>query len=526
MRTVAGGLVTIGVCLAAGLAAALAARAVPGRYAPPPCRTWTFHSAADLDAQRVCMNLGVSTHGTAPGTYLFMTPHSAGAGIFRNNGTLVWWQPRPRGAAQDQNLTVVRLWHRTYLAVWSGQGTPTGSNGTVSLYNEHYQRVGRITAGGPYQADGIDQHEFRITPEGDALIGITDPVTRMLGGRPHTINQYVVQKLALVRGGGRGGDAGDGIRAGDAGDAGDGIRAGDGGDAGDGIRAGRVLFQWNSLRDVPVSQSHVGEPATGPWDYFHGNAVAQDTDGNLLISARNTWGIYKVSIRTGHEIWEVGARGDHTLATPWCYQHDITPLGHDRYSLFDNGGTGPGCQPPATGHPSRGIIFAVTPSGRRPKIRLVHAYTHDPPTACDFWGSIQQLHDGDVVINWGNNPVVSEYDASGRIVKLDLSLSIASYRAFQYPWDGQPLTVPAVAAADHGAGTDVWASWNGSTELAAWRVLGGPTPSRLAPVSGMVHRRGFETAIFLSRPYAAVAVQALDREDRVLRTSRTISPAP
>jgi hypothetical protein len=81
------------------------------------------------------MNVGVRTHQTRPGTYLFMTPHSAGAGIFTNDGTLVWWHPRPPGEPQDQNLTVVKLWHRTYLAVWSGVDVPVRSSGTISLYN-------------------------------------------------------------------------------------------------------------------------------------------------------------------------------------------------------------------------------------------------------------------------------------------------------------------------------------------------------------------------------------------------------
>jgi hypothetical protein len=488
--------VAIGLLVAAGvwLPGALAARAMPARYAPPACRMITYHSAPGLNAQRVCMNVGVSTHETEPGTYLFMTPHSAGAGIFRNGGALVWWHHIPRDAEQDQNMTVVRLWHRSYLAVWSGYGGVTESNGTISLYNEHYQRAGRITAGRPYQRDGVDLHEFRITPQGDALIGISDPVTMKLGGRRHTIIQYVVQKLSLVRGSG-------------------------------GIHTGRVLFRWNSLRDVPVSQSHVGKPSIGPWDYFHGNAVAQDTDGNLLVSARNTWGIYKISVRTGHVMWEVGAKGDHTLATPWCYQHDITGLGHDHYSLFDDGGSGPGCQPPDTGHFSRGLIFSVIPSGRRPQISLVHAYTHDPLTNSDYFGSIQPLADGGVLINWGTTPEVTEYDAAGQTVKLDLSLSFASYRAFQYRWDGQPLTPPSVAAAIQRGGTEVWASWNGSTELRAWRVLAGPTRSRLAPVTGPVHRRGFETAVFLRRHHAVVAVEALGSSGQVLGTSKTTAPA-
>jgi hypothetical protein len=60
------------------------------------------------------------------------------------------------------------------------------------------------------------------------------------------------------------------------------------------------LFEWDSIKHVRLSESYEPDPGdNGVWDYFHGNAIAQDTDGNLLISARNTWGIYKVNDTSG-----------------------------------------------------------------------------------------------------------------------------------------------------------------------------------------------------------------------------------
>ena len=142
----------------------------------------------------------------------------------------------------------------------------------------------------------MDLHEFRVTPEGDALIATSPRVTITVNGRTTTVFDYVVQKVSLVH------DS-------------------------SGIHTGRVLFQWSASRHVPVTQSHVPPPQGRPWDYFHGNAIAQDTDGNLLVSSRNTWGIYKISATTGRIMWEVGAKGDQTLSEPWCYQHDIVPAG-------------------------------------------------------------------------------------------------------------------------------------------------------------------------------------------------------
>jgi hypothetical protein len=481
-------LLLVGLCSLVCAATVLAQMAV---YTPPGCQTVTFHSAPRLGAERVCMNVGLKTHGVPSGDYLFLTPGSAGAGIFRPNGELVWWKRRQGHI--DEDVHVVTLWGRHYLAVWSGRLTPSGSLGKVWLYNEHYQPVGLITAGGSLGPNDADLHEFQITPQNDALIGIWQTVTRVIDGRSQPVIQYVVQKLSLVR-------------------------------TADGIRTGKVLFQWSSLSHIPVTESHEPDPTRGAWDYFHGNSIAQDSDGNLIVSGRNTWGVYKISVRTGHVMWQVGGRGDHTLAQPWCYQHDVTPLGHDRYSLFDDGGSDPGCEPGDTGHSSRAIIFQALPGSGRPQIKLITAITHSPPTRSAVFGSVQLLPGGNVLVDWGTTPLVTEYDARDRRVALNLSLSLTSYRAFLLPWVGLPEQPPAIAASTHNGVTRVWTSWNGATEVAAWRVLGGRSASRLKPVTRPVLKSGFETAITLRREYPLVAVQALSRSDKVLSRSEAIHP--
>src|SRR5436305_8329878 len=161
---------------------------------PQPCPTIRYHSAPSLDAQRACMNLDAPSRGAPRGTYLFLSPGGSngdGAGIFQDNGALVWWQPA--GGPEDHDMAVVHFRGQPYLALWSGRWTRAGNDrGDVSLYNEHYRRVGVITAGRPFRPDEVDLHEFRITPQGDALIGIWDPVTTMVGGHPDKVVQYVV----------------------------------------------------------------------------------------------------------------------------------------------------------------------------------------------------------------------------------------------------------------------------------------------------------------------------------------------
>ena len=97
-----------------------------------------------------------------------------------------------------------------------------------------------------------------------------------------------------------------------------------------------------------------------------------------------------------------------------------------------------------------------------------------------------------------------------------------SYRAFRFPWSGYPDEEPAAVAERISEDeVEVYASWNGATEVAAWEALAGPSPSQLEPL-GSVPRSGFETAMLMQTAEPYVAVQAKHHSGRVLGTSKTI----
>jgi hypothetical protein len=108
---------------------------------------------------------------------------------------------------------------------------------------------------------------------------------------------------------------------------------------------------------------------------------------------------------------------------------------------------------------------------------------------------------------------------------MDLSLSQESYRGFRFPWVGRPSDPPSVAARVQNGGTMVWASWNGATQVATWRVLAGATAATLSVVGAPVKTSGFETTITLSKSYGVVEVQALNSAGQVLGTSTEVAPA-
>jgi hypothetical protein len=157
-------------------------------------------------------------------------------------------------------------------------------------------------------------------------------------------------------------------------------------------------------------------------------------------------------------------------------------------------------------------------------VTLLRRFSHDPPIVAGAGGSARTLANGNVFVGWGSVPEFSEYTSSGRQIfnGTFASYHVVSYRAIRSPWVGDPHTRPSLAVSQgtHGR-MKVYASWNGATQVTAWRVLGGTTPRDLRPL-GVQARRGFETEIRLTSGARYFAVQALNSKRSVLRTSATV----
>jgi hypothetical protein len=156
----------------------------------------------------------------------------------------------------------------------------------------------------------------------------------------------------------------------------------------------------------------------------------------------------------------------------------------------------------------------------------VREYAHPDKVLSETQGNVQMLPNGNVFIGWGSEPVFSEFGGDGELLfDANFPPEVESYRAFRFPWSGHPSDVPAVVAEPSPDDkVTIYASWNGATEVAAWQVLTGPDPERLRPVGAAAPRDGFETAILVHTPDPYVGVQARDRSDRVLGTSKPIKP--
>ncbi len=287
------------------------------------------------------------------------------------------------------------------------------------------------------------------------------------------------------------------------------------------LKTGLVRFEWHSLDHVALSDSYASGTRASrvtPFDYFHINAIDVQPGGDLLVDARNTWTAYDVDPRSGQVRWKLG--GKHCSyrmgsGTRTAWQHDARRQPDGTITFFDNGAT------PLRHPQSRAIQVRLDASTMT--ATLVRAVQHAPALVAGSQGNTQALAGGNWLLGWGEVPYVSEFGPAGQLLfDAHLPRPYESYRAFRLPWSGSPSGPPVFVAVHraHGAGRTIYASWNGATALASWRVLAGGSPQTMALVAS-TPRSGFETAIALAASVsgAYVQVQALDAAGTLIGTS-------
>ena len=446
-----------------------------------------FRSRPDL--QPVSAVVRTDRGATAPGLIFVSPSHNRygqqGPMILDNDGELVWFRPLSDHATtklRSFNLRVQHYRGQKVLTWFEGAVLSAHGQGRYAIADSSYRILHWVDAGNGYQGD---LHEFLITDHGTALFTCYAEEHADLsgvGGSPQgPYFNGVVQEVDIA--------------------------------------SGRVLFQWRADRHVNFAESYAPVPSDGqnPWDPYHVNSISVASDGNLLVSARNTWSVYKVERPSGRILWRLGGKkSDFTVssAARFAWQHDATPHPGSRLAIFDNAlGTN------KVRNQSRGLMLSVDESRRA--VTLDHEYLHgNPPVQTIALGSVQILPDGHVFVGWGDGPYVTEYHPDGTVI-YDLRMNgngTRSYRGFRSPWTGRPAGGPALAVDKVSGGMKLYVSWNGDTEVRHWRILLGSSPGRLA-VASVAARHGFETVIKVRRRARYAAVAGLDRSGRELGRS-------
>jgi Arylsulfotransferase (ASST) len=277
-----------------------------------------------------------------------------------------------------------------------------------------------------------------------------------------------------------------------------------------------------SYSNLPT-KAHTANNVATPFDYFHVNSIEPDKDGNLLISGRNTWSVYKVNRSTGAVMWTLGGKSSSFRLGPgasFAFQHDVRvqAYGDQFLTMFDDG-----AGPPYVHSQSRALKLEL--NLKRKTADIVSQHVHTPPLLSSFEGNDEQLPNRNDFVGWGQQPFFSQYNAQGKLVFdgrfVDANIT---YRAYRFQWSGTPADPPAVATARHGGKMTVYVSWNGATSVDSWRVFGGSSATGLKPVV-TARKSGFETAITTgARRY--VAVQALGFKNHPLGSRSAVVQVP
>ena len=415
---------------------------------------------------------------------LFLAPLSGpgqrGSLLLDRDGEPLWFKPSKPVVALNFRAAVYR--GKPALTWWEGKTERGLGEGTHVILDQSYREVARIPAGGGRPSD---LHEFLLTSRGTALVTSWEraPMNLSSIGGPSNgvVVGGIVQELELP--------------------------------------SGRVLFEWRSLDHVGVEESHSGFNTKGAYDYFHINSIELDADGNFLISARNTWAIYKIDRGSGNIIWRLGGKkSDFAMGpgTAFAWQHDARHHGasDQLVSLFDDGAA-PQVQPQ-----SKALVLAL--DTKQMRATLHRKYTHAPPVLSHALGSTQILPNGNVLVGWGTAPWLSEYTAGGALVfDAHLPHGGQNYRVLKMPWRGRPTEPPAIATRRRGGHGFVYASWNGATDVHSWRLESGASASALPTVSA-TRRTGFETELLAPAGARYAAIVALDGRGRPLGRSQAM----
>lgn len=413
--------------------------------------------------------------------------------IVDGQGNLVWFhliQQTPGTApVVSTNLRELTFAGQPALAWWQGNINPLGfgENGEEMIVDRNYKTLATIKGGNGYS---IDLHEFLMTPAGDALTTVYQPVvanlSRLHGSSHAVILDSIIQLID--------------------------------------VKTGLVKWEWHPDGHIDVGDSY-NTPVPVGYDPWHLNSMQLLRGNRILASMRNTWAGYDIDIATGRILWTLN--GKHSSfkmgrGARFAFQHDIEMLSPHTITLYDDA-----AGPPVVEQQSRGLELTV--STRHHTASVHHQFVRPGgKTLAGSQGNTQTLRNGNKFVGFGSVPFISEFSSSGALL-FDASLPFGddTYRAYRVPWVGTPdpaTTPPSLAGTGSNGSYTLFASWNGATEVASWQVLAGPSAGSLGKVGAPVARAGFETALPVQTNQSLVAVQALNSAGQPLGTSAAIAP--
>ena len=432
-------------------------------------------------------DIKLSRKGQAPG-FIFLGPKKVfgakprpvsetGAEMIDQQGRVRWFKPNQgKNVAQDVRRQTYK--GKPVITYWSGRLANGTGRGKAHILDEDYKQIATVSAVG--KDLDMDFHDFVITDDDTALFG----AYRKTKAKGKPVVEGVLQEVS--------------------------------------IKTNKVLTEWHSLDGVPPSDSYEPEGArsASSFDYFHINSENLDDDGNIIVSARHTWAIYKIERKTGKLLWKLGGKdSDFKMGkgTQFAWAHDAVPEGKGVYRIFDNAAGDKGA--PKLSDASR--VIRIKLDEKKKTVKLLSAQEHPDEISAGTQANGQRLPNGNLFVGWGTSGVFSEFTRGGKMLfDAELPSGLDTYRAYKSRWKGTPSARPRVAARKDGSRLTVEASWNGATEVVRWRARTGKRAKRLKASGAKARWTNLTTRFSVPVGSARfVAVEALDRRGSVLATS-------
>jgi hypothetical protein len=205
--------------------------------------------------------------------------------------------------------------------------------------------------------------------------------------------------------------------------------------------AGRVLWRWRSRDHIRLdetgrwwrnvlSNAKPGLHALPTYDPVHINSIEPRGAAEVVISTRHTDAVYGIKRSTGEVTWKLGGSptpdslrviGDpaHKLLGG---QHDARINDDGSLSVYDNGKDRP--------RRPRVVFYRLDPTRGR---ATYLGQLNDPEVKTSHCcGSARQLAGGGWLVSWGDNPLVSAFNAQ-RQLAFRLRLPASTFRAVPAP---------------------------------------------------------------------------------------------
>ena len=358
--------------------------------------------------------IAVSINNNPDSGYIFLSTYTNEQPIINNYlmildnlGEPIFFR-KTNGYAHD--FKVQPSGHLSYIEALS-----PNSQKTAYIMNNHYAIIDSFTSENYW----MDNHEFQLLLNGNALLGArayrTVDLSQIIeGGSPVAqVEDYIIQEIDQNK---------------------------------------NIVFEWNSadyfeLTDAPhidLTSQHIY--------YVHANAIEIDTDGNILLSSRHMDEITKIDRQTGDIIWRLGGVNNeftflndsldfqHSIPTPFCYQHDIRRLRNGNITIYDNGNYK---------HPKYSRMVEYHLDELNMTATLTWEYRDSLFNHSPWMGNVQRLQNENIIGAWNMTDFPTTIIEVGQDCTKTFELSIEEYfddnnnkrgvwiyRAFRFDWEG------------------------------------------------------------------------------------------